>query len=223
MPRMLWATRKVCKSISFRIKKTFAFPIVNQSRVGRENLHIIEKVETPSDPPGPSACLDIRKKKLTVTSIPILHLNFWYLLWFACVWTKLSEMYDIWLVWIKYLKIGNCLLKYNVKFEWNVASYLQIHYQSDLIETSPCPKLNIRQTLFWIWSDHRSNDWVWVAEIKSQIIMTKTARKPSKRKGGGEEEGGVGATPKEMARAKHIITNNKEERRKQRVRYVIDL
>ena len=49
---MLWATRKVCKSISFPIKKTFAFSIVNQSRAGRENLHIIEKVETPSDPPG---------------------------------------------------------------------------------------------------------------------------------------------------------------------------
>ena len=50
--------------------------------------------------------------------------------------------------------------------------------------------------------------------------MTKTARRPSKRKGGGEEDGGVGATPKEMARAKHMITNNKEERKKQRARYI---
>ena len=50
--------------------------------------------------------------------------------------------------------------------------------------------------------------------------MTKTARRPSKRKGGGEEVGGVGATPKEMARAKHMITNNKEERKKQRARYI---
>ena len=49
---MLWATSKVCESISFRIKKTFAFSIVNQGKVDRENLHIIEKVETPSDPPG---------------------------------------------------------------------------------------------------------------------------------------------------------------------------
>lgn len=49
---MLWATKKVCKSISFPIKQTFAFSIVNQSGVGRENLHIMEKVETPSDPPG---------------------------------------------------------------------------------------------------------------------------------------------------------------------------
>ena len=29
----------------------------------------------------------------------------------------------------------------------------------------------------------------------------------------------MGATPKEMARAKHMITNNKEERKKQRARY----
>ena len=49
-------------------------------------------------------------------------------------------------------------------------------------------------------------------------IMTKTVRRPSKRKGGEDGSGGVGATPKEMARAKHIITNNKEERAKQRTR-----
>ena len=46
--------------------------------------------------------------------------------------------------------------------------------------------------------------------------MTKTVRKGKKCVGFGG--GGVSATPKEMARAKNMLVNNKEERARERAR-----
>ena len=154
---MLWATKKVCESISFPIKKTFAFSIVNQSRAGRENLHIIEKVETPFQ-----IHLDIIKYRVAVTSI--LHLNFWYLLWLlvfernrarCMMWYELN-------IW----RLGTVC--------WSIMSNLSIvpsetHHQSDLIETPSCHRLKIRQqtlwlikeyTQFWFQSDSTNNGCV---------------------------------------------------------------
>lgn len=46
--------------------------------------------------------------------------------------------------------------------------------------------------------------------------MTKTVKTAKMKNGGGG--GGVGATPKEMARAKNMIVNNQEERARKRGR-----
>ena len=165
MPRMLWTTRKVCKSISFPIKKTFAFSIVNQSKAGRENLHIIEKVETPSDPPGHHKAESGRDLYFASPSQLLIFALV------ACVWAKLSEMYDV--IWIKYLKIGNCLPKYNVKFEHRTFRYTSSNWFD--WDSPSCHRLKIRQqtlwlikeyTQFWFQSDSTNNGCV--AQITNQ-------------------------------------------------------
>ena len=53
--------------------------------------------------------------------------------------------------------------------------------------------------------------------FRKNVIMTKTVRKGKKSVGFGGG-GGVSATPKEMARHKNMLVNNKEERARERVR-----
>ena len=61
--------------------------------------------------------------------------------------------------------------------------------------------LQLQITIFQAWCEHR---------------MTKTVKTAKLKNGGGG--GGVGATPKEMARAKNMIVNNQEERARKRGR-----